>query len=353
MGSGLSDLSKVSPSTLFDEVRAEYGKQRLRHESLEAKASGAVATQKRPVLDASFAQLTAAFDAYAALYKEFKAAKEAVALASARECATAAAAGSPAAARPEQSAAEAESDGQGEGEGVRAREEGKSAEGQGQEAALQQSALAANNVFCEYVTTRRACVFEEGDIVQVRDPVYPALFVEAVVFNAHGCTVEARVENDEMESFKSTGDEWRRVDLDADAGDAIRKVKGWASLETGDRVRVKEGCLAFQGVVESVSDDRTEVTVRFDSEDDEHAFDDDDVEFDEESTVQTFPAGLVEKVDTGRFARLRFKDTVKRVQKSISVAHAFMDAVSPRCEAELTGAEAEAKVQAEADVEPV
>mmetsp|Transcript_12972 Transcript_12972/g.21207 ORF Transcript_12972/g.21207 Transcript_12972/m.21207 type:complete len:286 (+) Transcript_12972:1-858(+) len=207
---------------------------------------------------------------------------------------------------------------------------------------LIQAVMKVNDQYCEYQSVLHSFVYEAGDIVKVKDPNFGALFVEGVVISASGYQIEVHVDNEEPQEDVASPNDHNQEDFctfDVRDGD-VHKVKSWDTLEVGDRVRVKEGCLAFQGIVQAISDDGTEVTVHFSNENDEHGIhdeghdehnEDSDDELEEDHT-EVYPRELVEKIDTGRIARLRFKDTVRRVQTSIYVASAFKFAVvnSPR-----------------------
>jgi len=264
MGAGASDLSKLSQSTLHQEVLSECGKARTDFELLWGR--GACAHDKKEVVCNVFKALEASFEAYRVAYSSRK---------------------------------------------------------EGDEELLISSIMKTNNDYSAYEHAKKRYVFEIGDIVQVRDPDLK-IFVEGVVCQVDGSNVEVRIDTDDETEMENPST-W--VSIDVQSAD-VRKVKSWNTLEIGDRVRVKDGALAFQGIIKGISEDYLEATVSFDRENDSHGLDD-DIEYDEEDLQGVFSIEVLEKIDTGRFAKIRFRDTVRRVQTSIAVANAFWQG-SPR-----------------------
>jgi hypothetical protein len=289
MGSGVSDLSGVSPAVLHEVVLREY---RLAcAEKEEALASGAAPRVRRAALEDAFDELAREMVAYEAQFKLDRTRRE----------------------------------------------------------VLLELASKVHSKYEQYKQLQGSHLFQVGDVVKVRDPAIPTLFVEAVVVWIDGENVEVRLADKAASEHKDDDDGGAPEELEDDVrfvvsveSDSIRKLRSWSSLEVGDRVRVRDQGMTVTGTIVAVDDEAGTATVNVSSgsqkQHDEFA-DAYEEEEDEADDLVTLPQSECAKIDTRRLAVLRLSNSVHVVRSSIVVAKAFkMGLVSPKSGASPKGA---------------
>jgi hypothetical protein len=280
MGSGVSDLSGVSPAVLHEVVLREY--RLARAEKEEALASGAAPRKRRAALEDAFDELAREVVAYEAQFKLDRTRRE----------------------------------------------------------ALLELASKVHSKYEQYKQLQGSHLFQVGDVVKVRDPSIPTLFVEAVVLGIDGENLEVKLTDKAAGEHKGDGEGGAPEEPDEDdsfvvsvESDSIRKLRSWSSLEVGDRVRVRDQGVTVTGTIVALDDEAGTATVDVSSgsknEHDEFA---DAYEKEENADdLVTLPQSECVKVDTRRFAVLRLSNSVHVVRSSIVVAKAFkMGLASPK-----------------------
>ncbi len=280
MGSGVSDLSGVSPAVLHEVVLREY---RLAcAEKEEALASGAAPRVRRAALEDAFDELAREMVAYEAQFKLDRTRRD----------------------------------------------------------VLLELASKVHSKYEQYKQVQGSHLFQVGDVVKVRDPVIPSLFVEAVVLWIDGENVEVRLADKAAGEHKDDDDGGAPEEVEDDVrfvvsveSDSIRKLRSWSSLEVGDRVRVRDEGMTVTGTIVAVDDEAGTATVNLSggSQKQHDDFADAYEEEDEADDLVTLPQSECAKIDTRRLAVLRLSQSVHVVRSSIVVTKAFkMGLASPK-----------------------
>jgi len=186
-----------------------------------------------------------------------------------------------------------------------------------------EAAAAVQEAHRTYRALKAAYIYQVGDIVEVRDEDMPALFIEGIVFGIEGNIVHVRLQDDEAYDLDDALRPAQVKEFDIDSND-VRKLRCWDFLEPGDRVRVKEGYMYFQGLVIQVSDDGEEVTVDFSDSNDQHAVEQEtDDEIEGEPDVRVVHISFVEKIASNRVPATRFRECIRQVRTTVKISKAF------------------------------